>query len=134
MFILIAPLLFALSILSGCVVVDDRKPNGPVMKTGGGPPPWAPAHGRRAKEAAAYTYYYYPSAGVYFSVATGSYFYSTGGSWQVATSLPSTIVVNSGDYVTLELETDKPYLYYNEHKVKYKMKRNNGRGKGNKHW
>jgi hypothetical protein len=134
MLILIAPLLLVLSVVAGCVVVDDRKPNGPVMKTGGGPPPWAPAHGRRAKEAAAYTYYYYPSAGVYFSVATGSYFYSIGSSWQVTTSLPSTIVVNSGDYVTLQLATDKPYLYYDEHKMKYKMKGNNGRGKGNKHW
>lgn len=131
---LIAPLLLVLLAVGGCAIVDDRKPNGAVMTTGGGPPPWAPAHGRRAKETSTYTYYYYPSAAVYFSVATGSYFYSTGGNWQTATRLPAGIIVSSRDYVTLELDTDKPYLYHNDHKVKYKIKGNNGRGKGNKPW
>lgn len=95
----------------------------------GGPPPWAPAHGRRAKEAR-YRYYYYPSSGVYLNVGTGSYFYLNGGTWQVAMSLPATVILDRDNYVSLELETDKPYLHYDEHRVKYK---GHGRGHGNGH-
>ena len=100
----------------------------PVIVEGGsgGPPPWAPAHGRRAKEAR-YRYYYYPASGVYVNVATGSYIYLNGGSWQVAMALPSTVILDSRNYVSLELETDRPYLYYEEHRVKYK-------GHGQSHW
>ncbi|QOJ33713.1 MAG: hypothetical protein HRU82_01545 [Nitrospira sp.] len=43
----------------------------------GGPPSWAPAHGRRAKEVR-YRYQYYPASGVYVNVSTGSYFYMNG--------------------------------------------------------
>ena len=35
-----------------------------------GPPPWAPAHGYRAK----YQYYYYPSSYVYFDTKKKLYF------------------------------------------------------------
>lgn len=38
----------------------------------GGPPPWAPAHGYRAK----HSYHYYPSAEVYFDTGRGSTFIS----------------------------------------------------------
>src|SRR5829696_2208196 len=96
----------------------------------GGPPPWAPAHGRRAKEAS-YRYYYYPASGVYMNVNTGSYFYMNGGTWQVAMTLPSTVVLNTTNYVSIDLETDRPYLYHEEHKVKYKGQgHSNGRGQG----
>jgi len=124
--------------LAGCTT-DGRSPNvGVGVSVGGGappviveaprggPPPWAPAHGRRAKEA--YRYNYYPSSGVYVNVSTGSYFYMNGGSWQVAMTLPSTVVLDQGNYVSLELETDRPYIYYDEHKVKYK-----GHGRAKKH-
>lgn len=109
------------------VIAEDRR---------GGPPPWAPAHGRRAKEAR-YRYYYYPASGVYMNVNTGGYFYLSGGTWQVVMTLPSTVVLDSSNYVSLELETDRPYIYYDEHRVKYKGQGNghfksNGRGKG--HW
>lgn len=99
----------------------------------GGPPPWAPAHGRRAQEAQ-YRYYYYPASDVYLNVATGSYFYLNGGSWQVAMALPSTVILDSSNYVSLELETDRPYLYYEEHRVKYKGHgRSHGQGHGRGH-
>ncbi|WP_447979295.1 hypothetical protein [Candidatus Nitrospira bockiana] len=121
--------------LTGCVAVQERPAGGPAIKTGGGPPPWAPAHGRRAKEAGTrYYYYYYPAAGVYMNVSTGTYFYLNGGQWQVGMSLPPTIVLASAEYVMLDLDTDKPYLYYDEHKAKYKGKGNRGKGRGNKHW
>ncbi len=40
----------------------------------GGPPPWAPAHGYRAK----HRYRYYPSAEIYFDLGRGIYFYYEG--------------------------------------------------------
>ena len=98
----------------------------------GGPPSWAPAHGRRAKEVR-YRYQYYPASGVYVNVSTGSYFYMNGGSWQVGMSLPSTLVLDRSNYVNLELETDRPYLYYEEHKVNHNgngRPDNPGRGRG----
>jgi len=100
------------------VIVEERR---------GGPPPWAPAHGRRAKEVR-YHYHYYPASGVYFNVSTGSYFYLNGGTWQMAMTLPSTVVLDRSDSVTLELETETPYIFYEEHKVKYK-----GHGRATKH-
>lgn len=133
--------------LAGCAT-DGRSPNvGVGVSVGGGapppviveaprggPPPWAPAHGRRGKEVK-YRYYYYPASGVYMNASTGGYFYLKGGTWQVAITLPSTVVLDSGDYVSLELETDRPYLYYGEHKSKYKGHgRSNGHGHGKGHW
>ncbi|HEY7534087.1 MAG TPA: hypothetical protein VH681_15050 [Nitrospiraceae bacterium] len=105
-----------------------------VEESRGGPPPWAPAHGRRAKPVR-YRYYYYPASGVYVNVATGSYFYLNGGTWQVAMTLPSTVVIDKSNYVNMELETDKPYLFYEEHKVKYKGHgRSHKPGRGKMRW
>jgi hypothetical protein len=133
--------------LAGCAT-DGRSPNvGVGVSVGGGapppvivesrrggPPPWAPAHGRRAKDAQ-YRYYYYPASGVYMNVSTGNYFYLNGGTWQVAMTLPSTVVLDSRNYVSLELETDRPFLYYNEHKMKFKgHSRSQGQDRGRGHW
>lgn len=99
----------------------------------GGPPPWAPAHGHRAK-GGMHQYHYYPSSGVYFNVSTGSYFYLNGGAWQVSMTLPSTVIIDANDYVSLDLDTDRPYMYYDQHKVKFKGNgpgRGHGKGKGN---
>jgi hypothetical protein len=68
------------------------------------------------------------------NVTTGGYFYLSGGTWQVAMTLPSTVGLDTSNYVSLELETDKPYLYYEEHKVKYKGHgRSQGQGRGRGH-
>jgi hypothetical protein len=68
------------------------------------------------------------------NVTTGSYFYMNGGNWQVAMTLPSALVLDTSNYVSMELETDRPYLYYEEHKVKYKGHgRSQGNGHGNGH-
>ena len=100
------------------VIVEERR---------GGPPIWVPAHGRRAK-VVRYHYHYYPASGVYFNVSTGSYFYLSGGTWQMAMTLPTTVVLDRSDSVTIELETETPYIFYEEHKVKYK-----GHGHSKKH-
>ena len=114
--------------LTGCVVVDGHRLRMPILK-GGGPPPWAPAHGHRAKRAM-HTYRFYPSVGIYVNLSAGTYFYMSGGRWIATAQLPPSIVLGSHDFVSLELATDKPYLLYKEHEVKFKTKKVKRRGKG----
>ena len=72
---------------------------------------------------------------MYMNVSTGGYFYLNGGTWQVAMTLPSTVRLDVSNYVSLELETDRPYLYHDVHKVKYKGPgRSKKHGHGKKHW
>ncbi len=66
------------------------------------PPPWAPAHGHRAKE---YRYVYYPHHEVYYAPATRQ----DGGRWRVGTSLPGGIVVAGVPGISVILGTERPY-------------------------
>jgi hypothetical protein len=75
-----------------------------------GPPPWAPAHGRRAK----HQYRYYPYERVYFDPQQRVYFYLNGGRWQMSGSLPSTIRITVNDFVSLDMDSDRPYEHHNE--------------------
>jgi hypothetical protein len=75
-----------------------------------GPPPWAPAHGHRAK----HQYRYYPSERVYFDPQQRVYFYLSGGNWQMSVSLPSTIRITVNDFVSLDMDSDRPYEHHNE--------------------
>ncbi len=113
------------ALLTGCML-DARRPIGvgvgigaapaPMPVPVGGPPPLGPVYGAPAP---LYQYYYYPSAGVYFNVATGAYFYMNGGAWQMGMSLPPNMVIDPGAYVSLQLNTDRPYLYYDQHRAQY---------------
>jgi hypothetical protein len=133
-----------LFMISGCqksrVMVGTSYPSytsySPSFKEG--PPPWAPAHGYRAK----HRYFYYPSSYVYFDTGRNLYFYFEGGQWRVAASLPAGIKLNVNDYVILEMDTDKPYQFHSEvvkryppghqkQKVKGKSK---GKGKDKEKW
>jgi hypothetical protein len=97
-----------------------------------GPPPWAPAHGYRAK----HHYRYYPESYVYYDTGRSVYFYSEGGRWGASVSLPSSIHIDVEEYVSIEMDTDQPYRYHSEvvkkhppghHKKKWK-------GKGRDKW
>ncbi|MBW1795267.1 MAG: hypothetical protein JRJ38_12710 [Deltaproteobacteria bacterium] len=88
---------------------------GPKKAGKGGPPPHAPAHGYRAK----HNYRYYPSACAYFDISRKVYFYLEKDNWKISVSLPQTIQLRLGDYVTIEMDTDKPYTQFIEHKRKY---------------
>ena len=90
------------------VVVAKSKPKG-------GPPPHAPAHGYRAK----YSYRYYPSCYVYFDISRKFYFYLAGDGWMVSASLPASMRVQLGDHVSIEMDTDRPYTKFKEHKKEY---------------
>jgi hypothetical protein len=80
-----------------------------------GPPPHAPAHGYRAK----YAYRYYPSSCVYYDTGRKVYFYLEGDDWRASVSLPQHINLRLGDYVTMDMDTDKPYTRFKEHRHKY---------------
>ena len=112
--------------LSGCRVtgggvqvdwgnMQKETPHPEAQTKKGGPPPHAPAHGYRAK----YSYQYYPSCGVYFDISRKVYFYFEGTKWRMSVSLPQTLYVKLGDYVSIEMDTDKPYTQYEKHKHKY---------------
>jgi hypothetical protein len=102
-------------------------------KKKGGPPAHAPAHGYRAK----HRYRYYPSRSVYYDTGRGLYFYLKGKNWEVGASLPSNLRVGLGDSVSIELNTDKPYLHHAEHIKKYppgQMKKNKGKKEHKNKW
>ena len=75
-------------------------------KAKGGPPAHAPAHGYRAK----YKYNYYPQANVYYDATRKLYFYAEGGNWRASVSLPINLKLRLGDHVTIEMDSDKPYM------------------------
>ena len=121
----------SLPIFTGC----EMGAVSPVVSTGsGGPPPHAPAYGVRAKR----RYNYYPDANAYFDPVRGVYFYMSGGAWKVGVNLPSSLRVRLGSFVSLDLDTDKPYIYNSSHKMKYPpgQEKKNGqpKAKGKKKW
>ncbi len=108
----------------GILIGDPEEPDYRVAQKRPGPPPHAPAHGYRKK----FAYEYYPTVNVYYDRSRQVYFYLSGRDWQMAVSLPSTIRLDVSEVVSLELETDRPYLENAQHikQVKYQ-------GKGPKH-
>ena len=79
------------------------------------PPPNTPTYGYRAK----YQYRYYPNCSAYYDDYRKLYFYLERLNWQISASLPNDIQERLDDYVSIEMDTDKPYIYYEEHKRKY---------------
>lgn len=87
----------------------------------GGPPPWAPANGYRAKT----SHIYFPDQNFYFDIQKSVYIYMSGDKWQVSATIPSIyarIDFNSALKVELELNTDSPQQYNSDHVIKYKNK------------
>lgn len=91
----------------GCIAVHEQ---GASVANQPGPPPWAPAHGYRAK----HHYYYYPDARVYYDAGRKVYFYPVNGDWNMSAALPAGIQINRRDYTVLDMDTDKPYKYHSE--------------------
>jgi hypothetical protein len=97
---------------------DARRPGG------SGPPPHAPAHGRR------HTYHYYPLAQVYFAPDRGRYYWLGPRGWRTGTRLPKSIVIEGEIAVTLELDTDVPHVRHAE--VVRKIGKGKSKGKTGK--
>lgn len=111
---------FSLMISFGSLTISDQNipfsPSTVLAKDKkGGPPSHAQAHGYRAK----YSYRYYPSARAYFDVQRKVYFYLEGSNWQMSVSLPSALKVQLGDSVAIEMDSDKPYTQFEQHKRTY---------------
>lgn len=88
------------------------------------PPPWAPAHGQRAKQ---YRYVYYPDYQVYYAPETRMWFWLGGGQWRAGVSLPTGIAVGGVPSVSLVLDTGVPYERHDYVIQQY------GRGRGGDH-
>ncbi len=130
---------FIFSLFSGCVTTgggvlfgwgdEPERKDHAHLKKHGGPPPHAPAHGYRSK----YRYKYYPDTSVYFNSSKGLYFYLKGDTWTMSASLPYYLNVNLGSSVSIEMDTDKPYTKYKDHKKKYPSSKSKKKGKKNKY-
>jgi hypothetical protein len=106
---------------------ESRPPEQPGYQKTSGPPAHAPAYGYRAK----HKYRYYPCSNVYHDADRGLYFYLEGSNWRIGASLPSNLQMGLGESVSLELDTDKPYIYNAEHVKKYPPGQQK-KGKGSK--
>lgn len=110
--LLILALSVGILILAGCagttVLIGDE----PQYRGGGpgGPPPWAPAHGYRAK----HRYMYYPSVQIYYDPARRLYFYFSDGAWRSSGRLPKEKPANLGKSVVLQMDTDQPFQFHPE--------------------
>ena len=118
--IVIFCIFFILLFFIGCqgtrvIIGNDRHPDHPVSYEKEAPPPWAPAHGYRAK----HRYHYYPSSHVYHERDKGVWFYYKNGEWRVSVSLPTEIRIDMNEYVVLEMDDDRPYHYHHEVVKKY---------------
>ena len=101
-----------------------------------GPPPWAPAHGYRAKT----RHIYFPDQNMYYDIQRGNYIYFNNGKWSVSVKVPSIFVgINLGRSTQIELDFygDRPQRYNYSHKTKYKVKKHHHHdhkhSKGNGH-
>jgi hypothetical protein len=118
-----------ITLFSGCTSAGVFVGDSPVMQpVPAGPPPHAPAYGYRAK----HTYYYYPETQVYYDVGRGVYFYYGDGNWQMSVSLPSSLSVQLTDHVTIDMDTDRPYIYSEQHREKYPPGQMKDKKKGKK--
>ena len=96
-----------------------------------GPPPWAPAHGYRAKT----RHIYFPDQNMYYDIQRGNYIYFNNGKWSVSVKVPSIFVgINLGRSTQIELDFygDSPQRYNYSHKTKYKVKKHHHDHKHNK--
>lgn len=119
--------------VSSCATYTYTDKRSPDTELSSGPPPWAPAHGYRAK----FTYRYYPSSFVYFNIEKGVYFYLSNGVWINSYSLPPTISIVPDGYVILKMDVDKPYTFHKyvvkRHPPGLKKKKIKGKGKYKKY-
>lgn len=76
------------------------------------PPPWAPAHGRRAHAQAAqeYTYVYYRNTvPLYYAPQQGLWFWMAGSNWQFGATLPVQYQQYTTGGISIQLGTARPY-------------------------
>ena len=62
-----------------------------------------------------YSYRYYPLCAVYYDTNRKLYYYLQDGSWKIFSYLPRNFNRNLDYYVKLNMDTDKPYIYFDNH-------------------
>ena len=66
-----------------------------------------------------YSYQYYPSCSVYYDIHRRLYFYPEDHNWKIFASLPSNLKRKLGDYVKIEMDSNKPYMDSDKHAKKF---------------
>jgi hypothetical protein len=95
------------------------KGKGEVTKKENGPPPWAPAHGYRAKT----RYVYFSEYDVYYDHDRGVYISIGGNNWQVTAKIPSILSgvdLKAAVKIDLDFSGDDPQRNNKDHRSKYK--------------
>lgn len=90
-------------------------------RPGGGPPPWAPAHGYRAKT----RHIFFPEFNFYFDITKGVYIYLSGTKWLTNQNPPvflSGINLKTTKQIELDVNINNPQKFNKDHIVKYKVK------------
>lgn len=82
---------------------------------------YSSAHGNRCH----HRYQYFPSVCVYHEAMRGRYFFLHEHEWRTAVSLPIDLRMQLGDYVNIDMQSDKPFIYNEQHRKQYPS----GRGK-----
>jgi hypothetical protein len=72
-----------------------------------------------SESARKYKYRYYPDPMVYYDIHRELYFYPEKGNWIIFESLPKALNARLTDYVIIEMDTDKPYLYSKRHNMQF---------------
>lgn len=88
------------------------------VETAATPPPWAPAHGYRQKT----RQIYFPQQNFYYDLNRGVYIYMNGRNWATSVALPTVfrnVNLRFAPQVQMTLHTDRPYVYNQDHRVKY---------------
>lgn len=88
---------------------------------GQGPPPWAPAHGFRAKT----RHVYFPEYNFYFDIEKRVYIHFQAGKWMVSADLPSrlgNINLRNASKFELDIDIDNPQIYNSEHQMRFRPK------------
>jgi len=111
-------------LLTGCTRTTVAVGDAPGYRHG--PPPWAPAHGYRAK----YTYRYYPSLQVYYDINRGIYFYHSERRWRTSHMFPVYYHSRPRDTVILHMTTGRPYKYHKDVVKRYPPGQARGKGRG----
>lgn len=84
-----------------------------------GPPPWAPAHGYRAKT----RYVYFTEHNFYYDNDRGVYIYMSGKNWEVSAKIPDlfkNVNLTAEVKIDLDFSADNPQKYNADHQKKYK--------------
>ncbi len=66
-------------------------------------------------------YRYYPLSSIYYDIQKGLYYYQRDDKWVASVSIPAALSTDVGSFITIEMDTDKPYKRHNEVKKKFQL-------------